>query len=371
MPENNSPMQGMMPAFMNTPQYQQQMQGLAMQLRQQEDGIKRTKKFLKAYEDIQLNQPIPQQQPAFMQPPGGMVQAQNQGGQQGMEGDAGSAGEAGTPSPAYDPTPGTTKFPNTLGKQDFIKLGGGSDGSKAGDYGAFARGRQINAQQMEDRNQYGANTPEGTDPGLAAEGNRVAAEPQVQRERLNANQTLKQHQKNMALKDSGRQLNGFVNAANETDKMLETVKKELKHYQEMEGPDGSASVATKKKLGEVKKLAKQANDALVKANKKYQSILNSTPNKAMGLGLGVSIGGALMSDAYAADAAQNSPEMAAGRNVDQGSPGRNDNPRTAAAHQAYLEQQAKTGNYMVNRKPGSRGQQPIEYSAAEDVRAAQ
>ena len=69
------------PAFMNQPQYQQQMQGLAMQVRQQEEGTKKIKKFLKAYEDIQLSAPMgpPQapQQPGFMQPPGGAVQSMN------------------------------------------------------------------------------------------------------------------------------------------------------------------------------------------------------------------------------------------------------------------------------------------------------
>ena len=82
-----------MPAFMNQPQYQQQMQGLAMQVRQQEEGTKKIKKFLKAYEDIQLSAPMAPQQPGFMgggmpqqpqqpqqpmmQPPGGGVRAGN------------------------------------------------------------------------------------------------------------------------------------------------------------------------------------------------------------------------------------------------------------------------------------------------------
>lgn len=74
-------MAGLTPAFMNHPQYQQQMQGLAMQVRQQEEGTKKIKKFLKAYEDIQLSAPMmPQQapqQPGFMQPPGGNVQSMN------------------------------------------------------------------------------------------------------------------------------------------------------------------------------------------------------------------------------------------------------------------------------------------------------
>lgn len=83
-------MAGMAPAFMNQPQYQQQMQNLAMQVRQQEEGTKKIKKFLKAYEDIQLSAPMGQAQapmqpgfmggggqPPMMQPPGGAVASMN------------------------------------------------------------------------------------------------------------------------------------------------------------------------------------------------------------------------------------------------------------------------------------------------------
>ena len=90
-------MAGLAPAFMNQPQHQKQMQNLAMQVRQQEEGTKKIKKYLKAYEDIQLSGPIsymgdpsqmqpgqqqmqqPQapQQPGFMQPPGGGVKSMN------------------------------------------------------------------------------------------------------------------------------------------------------------------------------------------------------------------------------------------------------------------------------------------------------
>lgn len=90
MPQDPSSMPGMTPAFMNQPQYQQQMQGLAMQVRQQEEGTKKIKKFLKAYEDIQLSAPMMQPQapmqpgfmggggqPPMMQAPGGRVASGN------------------------------------------------------------------------------------------------------------------------------------------------------------------------------------------------------------------------------------------------------------------------------------------------------
>jgi hypothetical protein len=378
MPENNSPMQGMMPAFMNTPQYQQQMQSLAMQLRQQEDGIKRTKKFLKAYEDIQLNQPIPQQQPAFMQPPGGMVQAQNQqlaasvapeageqaptsftqlaggmGGQQGMEGDAGPAG-----------TPGPTPEEPTQGQHPEW-----NGGFKLGPAGEPSTKRDTSEDKVP----------------LDQRGDFDASRPSRQQERKKINQEEAYYGKGVAMgkieNDAQSNRLNIIDLERRIQYLEKDIKKGSSTTIETDPRTGKTYPIggySEKQIEEKKTQISQAKDAIAKAkkqieiaNKKYKLASKSTPNKAMGLGLSATIGGALMSDAYAADAAQNSPEMAAGRNVDQGSPGRNDNPRTAAAHQAYLEQQAKTGNYMVNRKPGSRGQQPIEYSAAEDVRAAQ
>ena len=366
--------------------------------------MKRTKKFLKAYEDIQLNQPMPQapQQPAFMQPPGGQVQAQNQqlaasvapeaaeagptsftqmaggmGGQQGMEGDAGPAGAPG------DPTPGTTRFPNTIGKEGFVELGGGSDGSPSGTYNAYARGRQINQSEMNARNPKGANTPPGTDPGLAEEGNPNAREPQVQRERMNSEATMRQFGKKNAAGTAEIAAKDVIGSEYDLRRQISILEKDLKKGSAttietdprtgktypIPGMSEKAIPAAKEKLTKLKDELTKIEQMKRKAWDKFHKINASIPNKALGLGVG--IGGSLMADAYAADAETNTPEMRAGRAVDQGAPGRNDNPRTSAAHQAYLEQQAKSGNYMVNRKPGARGQEPIEYSAGEDVRIAQ
>lgn len=375
MPENNSPMQGMMPAFMNTPQYQQQMQGLAMQLRQQEDGIKRTKKFLKAYEDIQLNQPMPQQQPAFMQPPGGMVQNQNQqlaasvapeageqaptsfttlaggmGAQQGMEDSSGPVPSA-EPSASSNPEPqwdGGFKLdpaeePSTKRdtSEDKVPL------DKRGDFDASRPSRQ---QERKKVNQEDAYFGKGVAMGKI--------ENDAQSKRLSI----------VDLEKRIQYLERDVKKGSSTT--IETDPRTGKTYP-IPGYSEKQIAEKKQQIAAAKDAIAEAKKQIEIANKKYKLASKSTPNKAMGLGLGVGIGGSLMADAYAADAAENTPEMRAGRNVDQGKPGRNDNPRTAAAHQAYLEQQARTGNYMVNRKPASRGQEPIDYSAADDVRRAQ
>lgn len=69
------------PMFMNQPQYQQQMQQLAMQVKGQEEGIKKVKKFLKSYEDLQMTQApaAPMQAAPQMQPPGGVGNMMNNG----------------------------------------------------------------------------------------------------------------------------------------------------------------------------------------------------------------------------------------------------------------------------------------------------
>jgi hypothetical protein len=387
MPDNNSPMQGMMPAFMNSPQHQQQMQGLAMQLRQQEDGIKRTKKFLKAYEDIQLNQPIPPQQPSFMQPPGGQVQAQNQqlaasvapeaaeagptsftqmaggmGGQQGMEGDTGSAG---TPGP-------TPEGPEFRSEQDKERLASRRqkiyDGLLAGEEYSPPGEEKL---PLEKRGDYDAS--------------RETRQDFRKKSDMRMRDTQKQNALGKAELEGFGSLDESLASENDLRRQISNLEKDIKKGSAttietdpstgktypIPGMRGDKIPAAKEKLKKLKADVEKIMDLKKKVFEKLEKIRKSVPNKSMGLGLGIGIGGSLMADAYATDASSNTPEMRAGRAVDQGAPGRNDNPRTSAAHQAYLEQQAKSGNYMVNRKPGARGQEPIEYSAGEDVRNAQ
>lgn len=342
MPENNSPMQGMIPAFMNTPQYQQQMQGLAMQLRQQEDGMKRTKKFLKAYEDIQLNQPMPQQQPAFMQPPGGQVQAQNQ---QLAASVAPEAGEQGPTS--------------------FTQLAGGMGGQMDME---DSSGPIPSAEPSSANEEVVPGSP--GDPGLARRGKLEASNPKRQAHRKTLDEVGRLNAKNAAfdkvVKDTSWQ--GMSSWIDELKDWLYKAKREVKIGKNTEASKTEMKVL-QRTVNNVQADLKNAKKIDMEIAQKLKKIASSMPNKAMGLG--AAFGGSLMSDAYAADASENGPEMSAGRTVDQGAPGKNDNPRTSAAHQAFLELQTKTGNYMVNRRPGARGQEPIEYSAGEDVQRAQ
>ena len=343
MPDNNSQMQGMMPAFMNNPQHQQQMQGLAMQVRQQEDGMKRTKKFLKAYEDIQLNQPIPPQQPAFMQPPGGQVQAQNQ---QLAASVAPEAAEAGPTS--------------------FTQMAGGMGGQQ--DMGMEDSSGPIPSAEP---SAAGEGVPPGSpgDPGLSQQGFK-ASSGNTQAGRKFADTDMRIAGKDAAYDKVVKNTSwtGMPSWMAELKDWLHKAKVEVKIGKNTEASKVEMKVL-QRTVKSVEADLKNAKKIDMDIAKKLKNIAASMPNKA--LGLGAAFGGSLMADAYAADAASNTPEMNAGRAVDQGAPGRNDNPRTSAAHQAFLELQAKTGNYAVNRKPGARGQEPIKYSAGEDVQNAQ
>lgn len=317
MPQDPSQMAGMAPAFMNQPQYQQQMQQLAMQVRQQEDGIKKTKKFLKAYEDIQLSQPMPQQQPAFMQPPGGMAQAMNNNlpqveeapmsftqmaGGMGAQGEAGPEGQSG-PGPQYDRTYTkdelAAKFPGTKSNADFAAEGGaGQNASNAEKWNAMAVAKQKNMDAMDARNPRGANTPPGTDPGLAEMGETTASEPQVQRERVANDSAMRKFGKDKAKASAGGDLYNKGKAADNIDVMLSDLEKSLKDAKEQGGPDSSRFVDIKKRIGEIKKLQKTAEEAFKKAQQKYSAVARSLPNKAISAGLGTVMGGNLMADAH-------------------------------------------------------------------------
>ena len=325
-------MAGPTPAFMNQPQYQQQMQSLAMQVRQQEDGIKRTKKFLKAYEDIQLAQPMPMQQPqqpAFMQPPGGMAQAMNNNlpqveesamsftemaggmgggedmgmvGEMGAEGEVGPEGQSG-PGPQYDRAYTkeelAAKFPGTKSSAEYAAEGGaGPNASNSEKWNAMAVSKQKTMDAMDARNPRGANTPPGTDPGLAEMGETTASEPQVQRGRVANDAATRKFGKDKAKAGAGGDLYNKAKAADNIDVMLSDLNKGLKDAKEQGGPDSSRFVDIKKRIGEIKKLQKTAEEAFKKAQQKYSAVAKSLPNKAMSAGLGTVMGGNLMADAH-------------------------------------------------------------------------
>ena len=297
MPQDPSQMAGPTPAFMNQPQYQQQMQSLAMQVRQQEDGIKRTKKFLKAYEDIQLAQPMPMQQPqqpAFMQPPGGMAQAMNNNLPQ-----------------VEESAMSFTEMAGGMGGGEMAgaEMSGGEDMGMVGEMGA--EGEVGPEGQPGPAPEIGS--PE--DPGLSQRGNKEASSYVTQATRgtddflagrqgkakaeTKAYEGYEQATKEAGVKDNE------VGALKRKIQLLEIdLKKGPGTHIETDPRTGKTYPIpgiAKEDMPMMKKQLETLKEGLKKidaAFEKIKKIRGSTPNKAMSAGLGTVMGGNLMADAH-------------------------------------------------------------------------
>lgn len=352
MPQDPSQMAGMAPAFMNQPQYQQQMQQLAMQVRQQEDGIKKTKKFLKAYEDIQLSQPMPQpqQQPAFMQPPGGMAQAMNNN------------------LPQVEEAP--MSFTQMAGG-----MAGGEDAGAVGDAGVEGdvgpEGQPAASPRI--------GSPE--DPGLSQMGNKDAGDWVEQSLRNSRNYFEKYDAKgkaqlkayeeyDQATKDAGVK-DGEVGQLKRRIQLLEMdIKKGPGTHIETDPRTGKTypiSGIPEKDMPMMKKQLEKMKEGLKKietAFEKVKNIRRSIPNKA--LGLGATIGGSLMATANAM-ASSGDPEIDIGRWILAEGVGRKRklSEEEAAAVRKVLELEYEGELPGQGRLPRSPGLEPIDYTTSE------
>lgn len=426
MPQESNAMAGMTPAFMNQPQYQQQMQGLAMQVRQQEEGTKKIKKFLKAYEDIQLSAPMAPQQPSFMggnqmsnqeqgmmQPPGGAMRSMNNNlPQNDMTEPAPTsfsemAGGSVPPEPTYEEAPIgeeeamgvapqynrtytkeelASKFPGTKSTADIVKGEGVSEGAPAAErWAALSKGRTKMMAEQDARNPKGANTPPGTDPGLAEEGVRTAAEPQVQRERVADDANLRQLKKrnaagdrelsNLNLKETIgdlteriAQLKRMVKKGTATS--LETDSRTGKQYP-IAGYTKESIQQASKVIEELEAKVANAKKILESGQKKLEKVKSSKPNKAFGIA-GMAAG--LLAGTGQAGAAAFPPEDAEiffGRmNADKDF--NRLNAREKAAVQKFLEYKAES-NSLPGRSglPRNASDEPIEYSSAQKALMSQ
>lgn len=423
-------MAGLAPAFMNQPQHQKQMQNLAMQVRQQEEGTKKIKKYLKAYEDIQLSGPIsymgdpsqmqqPQapQQPGFMQPPGGNVQSMNNtiprnepqiedaptsftemaGGQiseEGMMSTSEDTEEMSTPTADEGPAPGydrqytkeelAAKFPGTKSSADIRSSQGVSEeASKPEQWSALAKGRAKMYEEQDARNLKGANTPPGTDPGLAEEGMRTAAEPQVQRERVAADANLRAlKKKNAAGTRELANLNLQEHIGDLTERIADLkkmVKKGTSTSLETDPKTGKQypiAGYTKESIQKFNGVIKELEGKVANAKKilesgkiKYDAVRRSTPHKALGLaGMAAGLLGGTKS-ALAGVFHPEDPDIFFGRmNLDKDF--NKLNAYEKAAVQKFLEYKAESDSIDA-RWNKHRDKEPIEYTSAEKVMRSQ
>lgn len=366
-------MAGLTPAFMNQPQYQQQMQGLAMQVRQQEEGTKKIKKFLKAYEDIQLTAPMqPQQapqQPGFMQPPGGAVQSMNNnlprnepqyedaptsftemagGSIPEGEDDMTSYSEApiGAEEAGYSNTSdegGSTPKPSVPSRdksEDKYPL------EQRGDWDASRKSRQENLKKVSNQE---ASFGKGRAMGKL--------ENQAQAERLN-------------IIDLERRIQYLERDITKTGPNIETDPRTGKTYP-MPGYSQEQIAKKKEQIAEAKAAIADAKKKIETANKKYELARKSKPNKAFG------IAGGLLAGTAAAGAATFPPEDAEiflGR-ISADKDFNRLNEREKAAVQKFLEYKAESDSIdaRVDVPKGRSGRmdEPIEYTSAEKLMRSQ
>lgn len=367
-------MAGLAPAFMNQPQHQQQMQSLAMQVRQQEEGTKKIKKYLKAYEDIQLSQPMqPQQQPqafqqpGFMQPPGGGVQSMNN--------------TIPRNEPQIEDAP--TSFTEMAGGQ--IPQEESSDSMMSG--GEDLQFPSTDASDNDEpygppkeqrfENKMRPSQPAGSsgDPGLSKRGSPVIPGGYIQAERQASNEAKKQNAKNAAF-DKTIKENSWTGMPSWMAELKDWVFKAKREVKIAENT-GASKVEMKLLKGTVKNIETDLKNAK-KIDKsiadKLKNISSSTPNKAMGLA-GMTAG--LLAGAGSASAAAFPPEDAEvlfGRmNADKDFNRLNN--REKAAVQKFLEYKAESDSIdaRVDVPKGRAGRmnEPIEYTSAEKVMRSQ
>lgn len=399
---------------MNTPQYQQQMQSLAMQVRQQEDGIKRTKKFLKAYEDIQLAQPMPQQQPAFMQPPGGQVAAMNNnlaaqpaqeeqamsftqmaggmggGEMMGPEGDAGVEGEAG---PEGQPGPGPRGRPEKDAQGRYYDTG--MTLSPGASMNPYVTDAERTAQQQSDtanaeyekrmgidkqkrklavetRNKFEDDVP------LEQRGSKTAQDADVQRARAASDKLIGRAQKSTAANNAEL---GSLNLKEEISKMTDRLKDLARIVKKgtttsietdpstgktypIPGYSQQSIDQAKSTIKEIEGKLDNAKKMLAHSEAKRQKIAASRPNRA--LGLGATIGGSLMATANAM-ASGGDPEIDIGRWILAEGVGKRKKltEEEAMAVRKVLDLEYEGELPGQGRAPRSSGLEPIDYSTTE------
>ncbi len=384
------------PAFMNQPQYQQQMQGLAMQVRQQEEGTKKIKKFLKAYEDIQLSAPMgpPQapQQPGFMQPPGGSVQSMNNnlprnepeiadaptsftemaGGQIPAEGEDNMTSYSEAPIGAEEA--GYSNASNEGGDEEW------SQGFTLGPAGPPPTGR--------DKSEDG--TP------LEHRGDWDASRVTRQDDRKKADMKAREAGKEAAI---DKAIFGDKKAASEYDRIEEQMRqiekdliKKGSSYRTGDGAFGQKQWAdtsvkadfdteegkkVKPEYERLRKLSNEARWAVEKARKsiaKLKQISMSKPNKALGIaGMAAGILGGASASARGMFQPEDAEVFLGRMNADKDYNRLND--REKAAVQKFLEYKAESDSIdaRVDVPKGRAGRmdEPIEYTSAEKVKRSQ
>ena len=383
MPQESDSMAGMAPAFMNQPQYQQQMQGLAMQVRQQEEGTKKIKKFLKAYEDIQLSAPMMQpqapQQPGFMggnqmsnqeqgmmQPPGGNARSMNNTLPQNDMTEAAPtsftemAGGSVSSEPTYEEAP--------IGEEEAM---GGLPPEKGNPQPYGPPKEQRFESEMR------PSQPSGSpgDPGLSKRGSPVVPGGYIQAERQESNKVKKQNAKNAAfdktVKDNS--WTGMPSWIAELKDWIFKAKREVK-IAENTGASKAEMKVVKRTLKNVETDLKNAKKIDKSIADKLKKIASSTPNKAMGL---AGLGAGLLAGTGQASATAFPPEDAEvffGRmNADKDFNSLND--REKAAVQKYLEYKAESDSIdaRVDVPKGRSGRmdEPIEYTSSEKALRSQ
>jgi hypothetical protein len=379
-------MAGMTPAFMNQPQYQQQMQGLAMQVRQQEEGTKKIKKFLKAYEDIQLSAPMAPQQPGFM----GGNQMSNQ--EQGMMQPPGGAMRSMNNNlPQNDMTePAPTSFSEMAGGSAPVQPAGEEEQMAPDDMTSeYGAGEEMSTPTSSDGGEYGPpreqrfesemrpSQPSGSpgDPGLSKRGSPVVPGGYIQAERKASNEAKKQNAQNAAF-DKTVKDNSWTGMPSWIAELKDWVFKAKREVKIAENTG-----ASKVEMKVLKRTVKNIETDLKNAKKidksiadKLKKIASSTPNKAMGL---AGLGAGLLAGTGQAGATAFPPEDAEvffGRmNADKDF--NRLNAREKAAVQKYLEYKAESDSIdaRVDVPKGRAGRmdEPIEYSSAEKALRSQ
>ncbi len=376
----------MTPAFMNQPQYQQQMQGLAMQVRQQEEGTKKIKKFLKAYEDIQLSAPMAPQQPGFM----GGNQMSNQ--EQGMMQPPGGAMRSMNNNlPQNDMTePAPTSFSEMAGGSAPVQPAGEEEQMAPDDMTSeYGAGEEMSTPTSSDGGEYGPpreqrfesemrpSQPSGSpgDPGLSKRGSPVVPGGYIQAERKASNEAKKQNAQNAAF-DKTVKDNSWTGMPSWIAELKDWVFKAKREVKIAENTG-----ASKVEMKVLKRTVKNIETDLKNAKKidksiadKLKKIASSTPNKAMGL---AGLGAGLLAGTGQAGATAFPPEDAEvffGRmNADKDF--NRLNAREKAAVQKYLEYKAESDSIdaRVDVPKGRAGRmdEPIEYSSAEKALRSQ
>lgn len=361
-----------MPAFMNQPQYQQQMQGLAMQVRQQEEGTKKIKKFLKAYEDIQLSAPMAPQQPGFM---GGGMQQQPQQPMMQPPGGAVRAGNNNIPrNDMSEPAP-----------ESFTAMAGGSVPSEGEDNMVSYSGadEEMSTPSSSDGEEwdggFSLQDPKPGSPGdpglskkgqLADYGNTQAARKIKNTEKMIAG---KDAAFDRTVKESGWK--GMPIWIDTLGKWLKDAKAKLSSAKEAPVSSSVVNSSLKKEIKSLQQDLKTAKKLDKDVAAKLKKIASSTPNKAMGL---AGLGAGLLAGTGQASATAFPPEDAEvffGRmNADKDF--NRLNAREKAAVQKYLEYKAESDAIdarvdVPRGRSGQRDKEPIEYTSAEKVMRSQ